>query len=90
MRREAEGKLVQWSLHTRVLASLIRAGCTLEVEYRMTGVVREDALAQEGKEILELVSAGHVLANIQKNPQRPTSPEHVVDWALARCGRAST
>ena len=56
----------------------------------MTGVAREDALAQEDKEILELVSAGHVLANIQKNPQRPTSPEHIVDWVLARCGRAST
>ncbi len=87
MDREASGKPVKWSLHTRGLAALLRAGCDLQVAYHSSGITRSDALVQERIEIAALLASGHVLVNIQHNPQRPKTPEQAIEPLLVRCGR---
>jgi hypothetical protein len=87
MRREAAGKPVKWTLHTRVIATLLRAGCNVRPTYPSCGLVREAALVQERAEISALLAKGYVLANVQHNPQRPESPEQITEAVLAQCCR---
>jgi hypothetical protein len=87
MSREAQGKTVKWSLHTRAIATLLTGGCSIHVVYVATGLKRADALLAEPKEIAKLVDEGFTLANIQHNPKRPKTPEEVTRAVFERIGQ---
>ncbi len=82
--REAEGKPTKWSFNSRVVAKLLEAGCDIRDIYTQSGLTRAQALTLERQEIENLVTAGAVLANIQHNTQRQTSPDEVVQIVLSQ------
>jgi hypothetical protein len=86
MAREAGGRSVKWSLHTRIIAALLNAGCDIQFRYVATGMTRARALDTELSEISALLAGNNVLANIQHNPNRPKTVEDVTLRLLDRCG----
>ena len=71
IKRELSGKRAKkWVLHTSVLKSLILAPEPIKIRYYRKGLCRAEALRVEKRRIQQLLSTGHVLANIQHN-RRP-------------------
>jgi hypothetical protein len=72
IKRELEGRPAKWVLHTLVLKAFILSPETIECRYIRKRVCRTEALRIEKQRIERLLESGHILANIQYNPIRPT------------------
>lgn len=80
MAKKRRGVSAKWVLHTRVMASLLRAGEQIEVQYVADGLVRAEALHRERQEMDRLLAAGIRLANLQNNPDKPISHLQFMGW----------
>jgi hypothetical protein len=84
MKRDELGLPVKWDLTCLTIAGLIREGCSIDLVYAVTGLVRAEAVVRERAEIVRLASLGVVLANLQHNPRKPASASEVVRAVLQR------
>jgi hypothetical protein len=83
LQRESQGKPVKWGLSTRVIAGILQRGYDIEVAYQRRGMTRGEAIIEERVEIVRLIKAGSVLANVQHNVKRPRQAGDVLVPLLA-------
>jgi hypothetical protein len=89
VKRELAGKRARWVLHTSVIKSLILHPEHIETRYFRKGLCRAEALRLEKRRITQLVSTGHVLANIQYNRRPLPSVDEIIRFVQRKskgCG----
>jgi hypothetical protein len=80
IKRELAGKLPlkEPVLSNRVIRALILTPETIKTRKIREHLCREEALDLEEKRIAELVAKGHVLANLQHNPNPAESEKEII------------
>jgi len=81
IKREAEGKVPHWNLHTRVMRCLHEKGIDSYVWYKKWALTKEEATQEEAVQIGRLRSIGAILANCQHNEGGPPE-ESIIQFVL--------
>ena len=82
MARQKQGKPVKWTLSNSVIATLIRRKIKIKLRYVRKGIPRDQARQIEHGAIQRRSNQGHLLANIQLNPNIQKSPKPILDRLL--------